>query len=172
GPPRAQGQLPTAPRDHYQPLSFRPMNKRPLPALPINYQPLKLRQGKTATGYTTPLVGNEKEPAPPDIPVYLELIGDESINNQGEPVADGQAGIATGSNSMANTGNPIRPDSPVYHVLTEYRTDSDDNRGKPVANTGNPIRPGSPVYHVLTEHGTDSDDNRGEPVANTGNPIR
>ncbi|MBO9497339.1 hypothetical protein J7438_25120, partial [Thalassotalea sp. G20_0] len=172
GPPRAQGQLPTAPGDHYQPLSFRPMNKRPLPALPIHYQPLKLRQGKTATGYTSPLVGNEKEPAPPDIPVYLELIGDESINNHGEPVADGQAGIATGSNSMANTGNPIRPDSPVYHVLTEYRTNSDDNRGEPVANTGNPIRPGSPVYHVLTENGTDSDDNRGEPVANTGNPIR
>ncbi|MBO9497384.1 hypothetical protein J7438_25350, partial [Thalassotalea sp. G20_0] len=54
--------------------------------------------------------------------------------------------------------------SPVYHVLTENGTDSDDNRGEPVANTGNPIRPGSPVYHVLTEHGTDSGDSYDEPA--------
>ncbi len=123
-------------------------------------------------------MGNEKEPAPSDIPVYLELIGYESTDNHGEPVADGQPGIATGSNSVANTGKPTRPGSPVYHVLTKHGTDSDDNHGEPladgqagmatgsnsVANTGKRTRPGSPVYHVLTEHGTDSDDSYGKPA--------
>ncbi|MBO9482678.1 ZmpA/ZmpB/ZmpC family metallo-endopeptidase-related protein, partial [Salinisphaera sp. G21_0] len=120
---RAEGQLPTPPRNHYQPLSFRPRNKRPLPAPPSHYQPLTFRQGNTATGGSNPLMGNEKEPAPPDIPLYYELIGYESTDNHGEPVADGQAGIATeGSSSVANTGKPTRPGNPVYHVLTEHGT--------------------------------------------------
>ncbi|MGI2029865.1 hypothetical protein [Endozoicomonas acroporae] len=176
--PRNTRPLPVPPRDHYQPLSFRPRNTRPLPAPPGHYQTLTFRQGNTATGDYNPLMGNEKEPAPSDIPVYLELIGYESTDNHGEPVADGQPGIATGSNSVANTGKPTRPGSPVYHVLTKHGTDSDDNHGEPladgqaamatgsnsVANTGKPTRPGSPVYHVLTKHGTDSDDNHGEPA--------
>ncbi|WP_257264078.1 hypothetical protein [Endozoicomonas sp. ONNA2] len=131
GRPLAEGQLPTTPRDHYQPLSFRPRNTRPLPAPPDHYQPLTFRQGNTATGDSNPPVGNEKEPAPPDIPVYSELTGYESIDNHGEPVVDGQPGIATGSNSVANTGKPTRPDSPVNHVLTEHGTDSDDSYGEP-----------------------------------------
>ncbi|MGI2029863.1 hypothetical protein [Endozoicomonas acroporae] len=198
--PRNTKPLPAPRRDHCQPLSFSPRNTRPLPAPPGHYQTLTFRQGNTATGDYNPLMGNEKEPAPSDIPVYLELIGYESTDNHGEPVADGQPGIATGSNSVANTGKPTRPGSPVYHVLTKHGTDSDDNHGEPladgqaamatgsnsVANTGKPTRAGSPVYHVLTKHGTDSDDNYGEPLAdgqagmatgsnsmaNTGKPTR
>uniref|UniRef100_UPI0019D6252B hypothetical protein n=2 Tax=Endozoicomonas acroporae TaxID=1701104 RepID=UPI0019D6252B len=82
---------------------------------PIGYQstdnhgePVADGEAGIATGGSNPLVGNEKEPAPPD-PVYLEPIGYESTDNHGEPVADGQAGIATGSNSVANTGKPTRP---------------------------------------------------------------
>ncbi|MGI2029862.1 hypothetical protein [Endozoicomonas acroporae] len=152
GRPRAERPLPAPPRDHYQPLSFRPRNTRPLPAPrqdhyqplsfrsrntrplpapPGHYQTLTFRQGNTATGDYNPLMGNEKEPAPSDIPVYLELIGYESTDNHGEPLADGQAGIATGSNSVANTGKPTPLYSPVYHVLTEHGTDSDDNHGEP-----------------------------------------
>ncbi|WP_163388063.1 ZmpA/ZmpB/ZmpC family metallo-endopeptidase-related protein [Endozoicomonas acroporae] len=198
GRPRAEGQLPTPPRDHYQPLSFRPRNKRPLPAPPLDhyqplsfrprntrplpappghYQTLTFRQGNTATGDYNPLMGNEKEPAPSDIPVYLELIGYESTDNHGEPVADGQPGIATGGSNplVGNEKEPAPPDS-VYLEPIGY--ESTDNHGEPVAdgqagiatgrnsvaNTGKPTRPGSPVYHVLTEHGTDSDDNHGEPA--------
>ena len=139
GHPRAEGQLPTPPRGHYQPLSFWPRNKRPLPVPPGHYQPLTFRHGNTATGDSNPPVGNGKEPAPSEIPVYYELIGYESTDNHGEPVADGQPGIATGgSSSVANTEKPTRPGNPVYHVLTEHGTDSDDNHGEPVVD-GPPV---------------------------------
>ncbi|WP_206679203.1 hypothetical protein, partial [Endozoicomonas acroporae] len=132
GRPRAERPLPAPPLDHYQPLSFRPRNTRPLPAprqdqyqplsfrsrntrplppLPGHYQTLTFRQGNTATGDYNPLMGNEKEPAPSDIPVYLELIGYESTDNHGEPVADGQAGIATGGSNPL-VGNEKEPAPP------------------------------------------------------------
>ncbi|WBA82109.1 ZmpA/ZmpB/ZmpC family metallo-endopeptidase-related protein [Endozoicomonas sp. GU-1] len=93
--PRNTRPLPAPPRDHYQPLSFRPRNTRPLPAPPDHYQPLTFRQGNTATGDSNPPVGNEKEPAPPDIPVYLELTEYESIDNHGEPVGRQQIAEAS-----------------------------------------------------------------------------
>ncbi len=120
GRPCAEGQLSTPPRDHYQPLSLRPRNTRPLPPSPQSrYQTLTFRQGNTATGGSNPLVDNDPHPLS-GIPVYQELTEFECNDNHGQPVADGQAGIAAeGSNSVANTGKPTRPDSPVYHVLTE-----------------------------------------------------
>ncbi|WP_163372944.1 hypothetical protein [Endozoicomonas acroporae] len=68
----------------------------------------------------------KKNPPPPDS-VYLEPIWYQSTDNHGEPVVDGQAGIATGSNSVVNAGKPTPLYSPVYHVLTEHGTDSDDS---------------------------------------------